>query len=225
MLSVVRVHGSSEMPTGHPRRVPEDEAATPDQVETAIEALTEGEAIRLRAFAWCQARNRGRLPDGTDQDDLLARALKLIIEGRRRWNPNKVSFEGFLMGAMRSLASQSRSAKIKDALQGADLETNVTKDPDGPEEFHTVASSSPDPEASLVQAEEQAAAQALLDEIYSHLGEDWQVRLVIDGWREGHAGPALRANLGLSEREYNTITRRIRRKVGPFREARRSPDV
>ena len=108
------------------------------------------------------------------------------------------------MGAMRSLASQSRSAKIKDALQGADLETNVTKDPDGPEEFHTVASSSPDPEASLVQAEEQAAAQALLDEIYSHLGEDWQVRLVIDGWREGHAGPALRANLGLSEREYNT---------------------
>ena len=29
------------MPTGHPRRVPEDEAATPDQVETAIEALTD----------------------------------------------------------------------------------------------------------------------------------------------------------------------------------------
>src|SRR2546425_13360269 len=101
------------------RRVPEEQAATIAQIHEAIEALTAGDAARLMAFASGKWRVRAGLSDGSDGDDLLSAAVALALTGRRRWNPSKVPFTTFLIGAMRSLASHARKARMTDLLQAA----------------------------------------------------------------------------------------------------------
>src|SRR5689334_8792489 len=107
------------------RRVPDEEAASIAQVSAAIEALTQGDAARLAAFASKIWRKRGSLPNGSDGDALLAAAIHLTLSRKRRWNPSRVSFSFFWLGTMRSLANHARKARLRDLLQAALSESDL----------------------------------------------------------------------------------------------------
>ena len=187
--------------------MPEEQAATPAQILDAIEALTAGDAARLRGFArW---RGRGRLPDGREGDDLLSAALLAALAGERRWNPSKVPFPTFLIGAMRSLASHARKASLTDILQIALSESALVSAEDpipldniSSAEPHAFGSTVPNAEKRMLQEQSQREARALILEFEKSHDDDWEVLLVIEAWREGHDGPAIRDKLGLSVTEY-----------------------
>ena len=209
------------------RRVPEEQAATAAQVLEAIETMTLGDAVRLRGFAASTWRLRGHLPDGGDGDDLLSAAAITALTGKRRWNPSKVSFPTFLIGAMRSLASHARKARVTDILQVALSEGDLVTPDDptpldniSPADPHAFGSAAPSAEDRMLQEQAQREAHELISEFENSHNDDWEVLLVIDAWRDGHDGPAIRDKLGLSVIEYETIVRRLRRKAKLFQNSR-----
>lgn len=209
------------------RRVPEEQAATIVQIHEAIEALTAGDAARLMAFASGKWRARGGLPDGSDGDDLLSAAITLALTGRRRWNPSKVPFTTFLIGAMRSLASHARKARVTDLLQAALSEEDlVTADDEHPLDKSSTAdanrlrSAEPNAAELMLEEEHQRTAHEIVSAFETYLEDDWEGVLVIQAWREGHDGLAIRDNLGLSVTQYETIMRRLRRKAKTFQNLR-----
>lgn len=202
------------------RRVPEEQAATVAQVLAAIEAMTAGDAARLKGFAASKWRVRGHLPDGRDGDDLLSAAVVAALAGRRRWNPSKVPFPTFLIGAMRSLANHARKARVTDILQIALSESDLVT-PEDPipldnmssADPYAFGSATPSAEERVLQEQSQREARDLISEFEKSHDDDWEALLVIEAWREGHDGPAIREKLGLSVTEYETIVRRLRRKA------------
>lgn len=208
------------------RRVPEEETATVAQIEGAIEALTAGDAARLNAFA-SRWRGRGHLPDGRESDDLLSAAIHATLNKKRRWNPSKTTFPTFLIGVMRSLANHARKAGVTDILQLALSETALAS-PEDPIPLDNIRSADPhafgsaatNPEEQMLHDEQQREARDLISAFEKSHADDWEALLVIDGWREGHDGPALRERLDLSVTQYETIVRRLRRKADIFRKPR-----
>ena len=107
------------------RRVPEEQAATVAQVLAAIEAMTAGDAARLKGFAASKWRVRGHLPDGRDGDDLLSAAVVTALAGRRRWNPSKVSFPTLPHRRNAEPCQPRAKARVTDILQVALSESDL----------------------------------------------------------------------------------------------------
>ncbi|PYN91738.1 MAG: hypothetical protein DMD89_29920 [Candidatus Rokuibacteriota bacterium] len=88
--------------------MPEERAATPDEVRAALDALGEADLVRLEKFARYRIRGLGRKAEGRDHDDLLGEAIRDTLDPeKRRWNKD-VSFVRHLVGAMRSISSHWR---------------------------------------------------------------------------------------------------------------------
>ena len=128
---------------------------------------------------------------------------------------------------MRSLASHARKASVTDILQVALSETALVM-PEDPIPLDNISSADPhafgsavlNAEERMVQEQSQREARALISEFEKSHDDDWEALLVIEAWREGHDGPAIRDNLGLSVTEYETVVRRLRRKAKIFQNSR-----
>lgn len=106
------------------RRVPEEKAASQDEIQTAIHSLTEAELLRLEKFARWRIRGLGRASGGRDWEDLLGETLTATLDDdHRRWNKS-VSFVQHLLGAMRSI---STAWKKKFDPDEAYLESEITR--------------------------------------------------------------------------------------------------
>src|SRR5260370_25708662 len=79
-------------------------AATPDEVRSAVEALTKPQLAKLSLYARARIAALWRRAEGRDQDDLLQEALAATLCGKRHWDKSRVDFVGHLIGAMRSTA-------------------------------------------------------------------------------------------------------------------------
>ncbi|HXM51474.1 MAG TPA: hypothetical protein VN956_26770 [Pyrinomonadaceae bacterium] len=91
------------------RRIPEEKAATQEEIVAAVEALTPEDLSRLRGFAGWRVAGMGRAAQGQDWEDLLRKAIvATYYEGGRRWNKDAVPFRQHLLGAMRSISSHER---------------------------------------------------------------------------------------------------------------------
>src|SRR5438093_969586 len=90
---------------GGSRRIPEEKAASPVDIEAAIDGLTEVQLSRLEKFALFRVRGLGRKAVGRSARDLLQAALTATASRDRRWNPEAVDFVRHLEGAMRSISN------------------------------------------------------------------------------------------------------------------------
>jgi hypothetical protein len=87
------------------RRVPEEKAATSEEIEEAFNALSDVELVKLKKFAAFRIRGIGRAALGRNGGDLLQEAFISLVTGDRRWNKEKVNMFGFLHGAVESISS------------------------------------------------------------------------------------------------------------------------
>ncbi len=198
------------------RRVPEEKAATPDEIRRAIEALTEAEAQRIDRFAKNRARKLGHIGRALDLTEvaLLGEAVTSLLEGTRRWNRENVDLPGFLIGAMRSIANNM--ARTYDPISEPVLQSDLTRShgaEPGLTAFDTAASTGLNPEDTLLVASEQASAEKFVAEIERLFVGDQDALDVLDGWRAEMTGPEIRQALGFGETQWNTTVRRIRRTI------------
>ena len=154
-------------------------------VARAIHALSDGDLVRLKALARLWSRG---LPGGIGWADVLNEAIVRVLDGSRPWPP-EVPLLAFLSGVMRSICD--------DHWRRARRELARSEEPvDAVEEA--------DPERTL------AAAQALA-EVNRLFANDPCALKIIAGLAEGLDAREICRLYGLSEREYDTARKRMRR--------------
>src|ERR1017187_135872 len=88
--------------------VPEDRAATPAEIESAVNELSDADWYRLRN---CAERLEFCLQEKAMGRDLLGEAFERLLSGSRKWDKTKPGFVTFLLGAMRSICNAWFRAK------------------------------------------------------------------------------------------------------------------
>lgn len=164
-----------------------DEGGRPD-VGRALESLSDGDLLRLRALARLRARG---LP-GVEWADLLNETVARALAGSRRW-PAGVPLVAFLAGAMRSVCDQH--------WRRVRLERRVLA-PVGPAEDAPEAVADPERIAAAVQA------LARLDALFAR---DGAALAILAGLAAGLSPAEIRVRNGLSETAYDSARRRMRR--------------
>jgi DNA-directed RNA polymerase specialized sigma24 family protein len=176
--------------------------ATAEAAVVALQALSEADRLRLLRFAEWRVKGMGRAAGGRAADDLLSEACLRVCEGRRRWDPQRVSFVGFMFGVMRSISSHWGEQSFDDEAR---LACELRSDEVEADPLEDAPSESPD------VGRARATGRAKLDEINEFFSDDPEVQLVIEGLAEGMTGPEMQTALGLSQKCYAAAFKRMRR--------------
>lgn len=143
-------------------------------------------------------------------DDLLQEAFARTLEGHRRW-PKSVDAPKYFEEVISSIRdAHFKSVRRKDkharTVLESDLSNNVDDfDDDGPGVLEAAADISVDP-AGI------ALAEGLVDEIEKVFSDETDL-LMLEAIIEGLSGKETMELLGIDEKEYGTINRRIRRQL------------
>jgi hypothetical protein len=194
--------------------VPEESAATPAEITDAMEVLSAPALLRLRSYARLRVRTLGQKAAGRTETELLADAMNATLEGKRRWNKDKVDFVGHLIGAMRSISShwRTQSKPADEAILESDL-LQTTDSGDVLSPFDLVPSEEPGPGDELEANERQREARERVETIENVFADDPVISLILQGLRQGMTPTKVRAELELSQTEYETAMKRLRRRM------------
>jgi len=182
--------------------------ATRDEVDQAINSLSDANWLRLHRFAHWRIRGLGRAAAGRAGEDLLSEALVATVLGAetqgaegRRWN-KQVDFPKHLTEAMRSISSHwseqycSETPVLESDVIRIDEEGGVRNALD------QVSDGQPDSLREIVAKQELAR-------IMGKFKDDDEAILVLEGLREGWSRAEF-SSLGMSTAQYDTALKRIR---------------
>ena len=155
----------------------------------AIQALSDTDLVRLKALA--QLWGRG-LPGGIGWADVLNEAILRVLNGSRRW-PADVPLLAFLSGVMRSICDDHWRRRRREPRAEADVAFGLSAE-----------DTAPDPERTL------AAAQALV-EVHRLFARDPCALKIISGLADGLTASEICRHYGITERDYDTARKRMRR--------------
>lgn len=161
-------------------------------VARALRSLSNGELARLKALARLWSRG---LPGGLGWTDILNEAIVRALNGARPWPPD-VPLLAFLSGVMRSICDEHwRRARRELAwvVHDGDM-ADIGDDAAAP------------PDAERVTAAAQAVAA-----IHRLFSADATALKIIAGLAEGMTASEICCAYGLSEREYDSARKRMRR--------------
>jgi len=159
-------------------------------VARAIHALSSADLVRLKALARLWTRGQ----DALGWSDVLHEAIARALGGARRWPPG-VPIVAFLSGIMRSICEDHwRRARREGQL--------IAREEDVADLGGEDAAS--DPERTLAAAQALAAVNDLF-------AGDAVALMVIAGLSDGLSPPEICRLYGLTERDYDTTRRRMRR--------------
>lgn len=196
---------------GSAKRRPADESpATTDEIAAAIGALTPGELVRIRKFAYRRYWTLGRRGAGLSPEDLIQDAMMAILDGRRKWPKSQVDFVKLLIGVIQSLSSHIVAGKARDAFDDVVEYQAPDQDTDALDRMPSSATLSP--EAQLEAEELEREAAGLDEKIRDHFKDDDHALTIYQGLCESMK-PAEIRECGLSEKEYDAAQKRLKRGV------------
>ncbi|MCB8823293.1 sigma-70 RNA polymerase sigma factor region 4 domain-containing protein [Microvirga rosea] len=161
----------------------------------AIQALPEEDLLRLKALARLRARS---LP-GVEWADVLNETIVRALRGTRRWSPG-VPIISFLAWSMRSVCDEywrkmRRERTVLVSLEGTGASWTVEQADEAPD-------ADPERTAAAVQM------LAILDALFA---EDEIALKIIAGLGDGLSAAEIRVRYGLSETDYDSARKRMRR--------------
>ncbi|MGH7067339.1 MAG: hypothetical protein ACREFO_04520 [Acetobacteraceae bacterium] len=162
-------------------------------VSHALAELSEAQLLRLGTIARLRAR---ALPSGVSWSDLLHEALVRALDGSRQWPPG-VPLLVFLARVMRSIGDEIRRHRRREVAVIAFGENAEDR-------IQDVACPAPGQERVL-------AASETLAELYRLFAGDGTALRILAGLGNGLSAAEIRATHGLSEAEYDSTRRRMRR--------------
>jgi RNA polymerase sigma-70 factor (ECF subfamily) len=184
-----------ERPTERNRRTAGVVRSGAVDIGHALRALSDEDLVRLKALARLWSRG---LPGGLGWVDVLNEAIVRTLDGSRHWPPG-VPLLAFLSGVMRSICDDHWRRVRQESgwlVQGQDASDAGT----AAEE----AEAPPDPERVL------AAAQALAS-VNQLFASDAAALKIIAGLAEGLTAREICRLYDMSEREYDSTRKRMRR--------------
>ncbi|RQH12690.1 hypothetical protein [Bradyrhizobium sp. RP6] len=199
------------MPTSAPQDANDGETdvageiLSPDEIRLVISAFSDLDWLRVKKAAMYFAKRCGR-----DWEELQNEALMRSLAGDRKC-PRHVAVPTFLGNAIRSIASE------RNELDGhAPLTDAIEAEQSSPAGLIDISRPS-DPAASTLEA------QKLLAEVIALFDGDTTCETLFEGSLEGMEGQELRELLGLSEKEFDSKRRLLRRRLNSY--AERNPHV
>jgi hypothetical protein len=197
------------------RRVPEDKAASEEEIAAAIEALTKKELHRLKQYSLWRIWVLGRRALGRSHDDLLQEAITATLAGDRRWNKESVDFVGHLTGAIRSISWKWGQQFDADEPY---LESEVVRtSPEGKETNPMLNATSPAMDARRV-----TAAKDNLEHVEKLVNERSLAALILAGMCDKMTGPEIKEELEISQTQLETEMRWVRRTLRADRDKEKS---
>jgi len=181
-------------------------AASAREIAIAIESLTPEELLRMRAFALWRVRGLGRRSNGRDHNDLLQEAVARTVSGERRWNEDSVSFVTHLLGTMRSISNHWATRGAADEPLSFSELPEVASNGHAGNPVDCVPSDAAGPETLVAVKQEIEALEKLF-------ADDAAAARVIECVRRGLSGPGVQEATGYSRTQYETVMKRIRRRV------------
>ena len=164
-------------------------ADEPDDLFTRVlERVSKTDLLRLKVIARLHARG---LPAGIGWTDLLHEAIVRVLDGSRK-PPSGLSMVAFLAGVMRSIKAEHWRRLRRDARTFVAGGAGEERDP------------APDPERSLAASE----ALAALDRMFA---DDPLALQVIEGLGEGLSAEEIRKAYAMSQTDYDSTRKRMRR--------------
>lgn len=165
--------------------------ATLRQARLAIEELSDSDYVKLMLIARGFARIRLR-GNYLEPDDLLHDAILKTLEGRRRWN--------------RQVTIVQHLDRVMESDSGHEAERRRTRG------FDPL----PEKEAESARQESPENRVLILDELREALADFADDRMAVDllhlkAW--GYSASEIQRELGIDDRQYDTTTKRIRRRI------------
>ena len=196
----------SQLPTKKaPPPVSEDRAATPAEIEDAVNKLSDADWYRLRN---CAERLEFLLQERAMGRDILGEAFERLLRRSRKWDKTKAGLVTFLFGAMRSICNAWFRAK-ESPTERPSLATSLTaEDEEGRLSDPVSESAALDPTAEELFILREALAR--VDEV---LSDDQEALMIVEGFRDGLGPSGIRELWSLSQPQYETIVIRMRRKI------------
>jgi len=179
-------------------------AATREEIDSAIAALTDIELVRLQWFAMARVARIGVAADGRDYRELLSESYRRIL-GSRSWNKN-IPFVDHLFGTIRSVSSHWAEEFKRELDAGRNLISGDRDTRTDPTSARTAASPAADAERTII-------ARDLLDYVKQLFSEDRLARDIIAGWEEELDGPSIREIVGVEQHAFDAKVRAIRRRL------------
>jgi len=168
-------------------------------LEKAVAAKLVGDMDLLRLKVSARMLARGMAPD-IYWWDLLQEAFARVLNGTRHCPPD-VPFEVFMTGVMRSIRAEYRRHQIQ-------LQRALMRRGDAAQDL------APDPERN-------ALAQEELEAIGELFADDPVITHIITGLGDGLSAEEIRTKYGLTNTEYDSARKRMRRTL--LRDGLRSP--
>ena len=186
------------------RRVPSEAAATIEEIEAAIRALSTEELVRLTKYAAFRVRGiRAAYRKARDGGELLGDALTSTLDGSRRWR-RSVPFAQHLRGVMRSMGGHWASDANPDRAVPASAVMTVDSQGGLIDPIEEASSGAPSQERQLMAREK-------LEILRREFAKDDLVLLIIDGLGEEYAPGELPDLLGVSKAEVVAALKKLRR--------------
>lgn len=157
----------------------------PTESALGLGLVTDLQLLRLKTLARWYARG---LPADVTWEDLLQEALTRIIVGKRQV-PDGVAIVAFVAGVMRSLRSEHWQRVERTTGRGRSVR---------------LVDVAPGPDRALMAQQELAQVRKLFAEDTAALG-------ILEGLARGLTAEEIRHTLGLSDTDYASVRKRMRR--------------
>jgi DNA-directed RNA polymerase specialized sigma24 family protein len=174
------------------------EAATYEEVVEALRALTEADHAKLMMIAASFCLSRRFSSSVLEPGDLLSQAVMKTLQMAKKWS-NRVSIVRHLDRAMENISGHLARQRSKIVPFPDGLTPSPNQKPEG---FTTETAN------SILMEKEQT--EELLADLF---GTDDEARKIFVRRAEGVSVPAILTTLGLTQSQYETIARRIRRSI------------
>jgi DNA-directed RNA polymerase specialized sigma24 family protein len=189
-------------------RVPDEEAASANDVMAELASLSDEQCLRLQRYAQSRVGGLGRGSLSSDATALLSEAILATCDGDRRWHKTSVDFFGHLIGVIHSKSSHLHK---KAASNKTYLESDVIAEGQAGSPIENSPSLSPNPEASLL-------AHEAVERIESAVAERPIGWMILEARREGMNRAEIIEEFQISGTEYDTNLRWLRRTVQKLQE-------
>ena len=178
----------------------ERDIASPAEVESALANLSPADMLRLKRIA--QLRSVGLAE--AEWKDLLQESFSRALSGMRRW-PRHVPFVAFLAQTIRSIANEHwRRARAAAVTLESDLR---------PAGDYADGSAIDALTVNPLDPEREVAARLTLERVERLFENDLPALAIIRALGEGLSPEEIQRQTGMTQTEYSTAQRRIRRKV------------
>jgi hypothetical protein len=177
-------------------------------------------ALSVSSRLYWRTGNAIDLPRGETVDSIVSKALTQVLSGERRWNPQTApDLQKYLMGVIDSLLShlaQHKDNTTLRAVPGAGAHPDdgrevVLRPTPGATAWHQEPQ---DPESVLLQHEQTAYEDRVLQHLLDVSQDDPLVTQIIQAMRDGHDKPGEVATaLGRSVSDVYNAMKRLDRKM------------